>query len=336
MHIKRIALALIMFGCVSISNAQEKTKISIIPEPVSMTAGEGSFEVTASTSIEVNGNDSIQKIANEFASKLSAASGLKLPVSGKQNSSSANNKILFTSSTDKTLGTEGYSLTVTPTLVTIASSHAAGAFYAVQTLYQMLPKEINSRTAVTTTKWIIPAATITDYPRFGWRGLMFDVSRHFFTKADVKQFIDQMVPYKYNLLHLHLTDDEGWRIEIKSLPKLTTTGAFRPTRNGKWSNSTNPDPKDPRDYGGFYTQDDIRELVKYASDRFVNILPEIDVPGHSLATVAAYPELSCSNGPHLIFEGKTFMDWPGPIALLDNTLCPANENVYAFLDKVFT
>lgn len=336
MYMKRIALALIMIGCVLITNAQEKPKLSIIPEPVSMTTGEGAFEITSATAIEVNGNDSIKRIANDFAAKLSTASGLKVPVSGKQNSSAATNKILFTSSTDKTLGTEGYTLTVTPALVTIASNNAAGAFYAVQTLYQMLPKEINSKAAVTTVKWMIPAATITDYPRFGWRGLMFDVSRHFFTKEQVKQFIDQMVPYKYNLLHLTLANDEGWRIEIKSLPKLTEVGAWRPKREGRWANMLNPDPNDPHDYGGFYTQDDIRELVKYAGDRFVNILPEIDVPGHSLAAVASYPELSCTPGPHPVYEGKPFMDWPGPVALIDNTLCPANENVYVFLDKVFT
>ncbi len=125
---------------------------------------------------------------------------------------------------------------------------------------------------------------------------MFDVSRHFFTKDEVKNFIDEMVKYKYNLLHLHLTDDEGWRIQIKSLPKLTEVGAWNAHRVGTFGSFSSPTPDEPRNYGGFYTQDDIRELVKYAADRFVNILPEVDVPGHSLAAIASYPDLSCTPG----------------------------------------
>ena len=154
---------------------------------------------------------------------------------------------------------------------------------------------------------------------------MFDVSRHFFTKAEVEQFIDEMVKYKYNLLHLHLTDDEGWRIEIKSLPKLTTVGAWSVRRTGNFGTLEHfPTPDEPRDYGGFYTQDDVRELVRYAKDRFVDILPEVDVPGHSLAAIVAYPELSCTPGAesYHVRSGEKIMNWPGPIALIDNTLCP--------------
>ncbi len=172
-------------------------------------------------------------------------------------------------------------------------------------------------------------------------GLMFDVSRHFFTKQDVKQYIDRMVRYKYNLLHLHLTDDEGWRIEIKGLPKLTEVGAWRANKVGYFGTFSAPAPDEPRNYGGFYTQEDIKEMVQYAKDRFVNILPEIDVPGHSLAAIASYPELSCTPGAenYHVRSGEVIMDWSHgqpPIALLDNTLCPANEKVYVFLDTVIT
>ena len=125
---------------------------------------------------------------------------------------------------------------------------------------------------------------------------MFDVSRHFFTKEDVKNFIDEMVKYKYNLLHFHLTDDEGWRIQIKSLPRLTEVGAWSTKRIGTFGTFSVPTADEPRDIGGFYTQDDIRELVKYAKDRFVDILPEVDVPGHSMAAIVSYPELSCTEG----------------------------------------
>lgn len=209
----------------------------------------------------------------------------------------------------------------------------------MQTLLQLFPKEIESKTVVAKKSWALPAVRVTDYPRFAWRGLMFDVSRHFFTKAQVKEFIDDMVRYKYNLLHLHLTDDQGWRIEIKSLPKLTSVGAWRVDKTGTFGGFSNPEADEPRTYGGFYTHEDIKELVQYAGDRFVNILPEIDIPGHSMAAVAAYPELSCTPGTYRVNSGEKFMQWNGDgtfYALIDNTLCPANENVYAFMDKVFT
>jgi hexosaminidase len=177
-----------------------------------------------------------------------------------------------------------------------------------------------------------------DYPRFAWRGLMFNVARHFFTKEDVKAYIDEMVKYKYNLLHLHLTDDQGWRIEIKSLPKLTEVGAWRVDKTGTFGTFTPPTADEPRTYGGFYTQDDIKEIIKYAADRFVNILPEVDVPGHSMAAVASYPEISCTPGTYRVNSGEKFMQWTdtGFYALVDNTMCPANDKVYELLDKVFT
>jgi hexosaminidase len=170
---------------------------------------------------------------------------------------------------------------------------------------------------------------------------MFDVSRHFFTKQDVKRYIDGMVRYKFNLLHLTLANDEGWRIEIKGLPRLTEVGAWNVKKVGYFGTFSQPTPDEPRNYGGFYTQEDIKELVNYAKDRFVNILPEIDVPGHSLAAVVSYPELSCTPGAdkYRVRSGEQIMDWSHgapPIALVDNTLCPANERVYDFLDKVVT
>src|SRR5205085_10825680 len=211
----------------------------------------------------------------------------------------------------------------------------------MQTLLQLLPKEIESKAVVHNIRWAVPAVSITDHPRFKWRGLMFDVARHFFTKHDVEQYMDEMVRYKYNLLHLHLTDDEGWRIEIKGLPKLTEVGAWRVNKVGYFGTFSAPTPDEPRNYGGFYTQEDIKEIVQYAKERFVNILPEIDVPGHSLAAVASYPELSCTPGAdkYQVRSGEVIMDWSHgapPIALVDNTLCPANEKVYEFLDKVLT
>jgi len=162
----------------------------------------------------------------------------------------------------------------------------------------------------------------------------------FFTKQEVKDFIDQMVQYKFNLLHLHLTDDEGWRIEIKSLPKLTEVGAWNVKKEGYFGTFTPPAENEKRNNGGFYTQEDLKEIIEYAKERFVNIMPEVDVPGHSLAAIASYPELSCTPGAekYHVNSGEPFMNWTdsGNIALIDNTLCPANEKVYDFLDKVFT
>lgn len=242
---------------------------------------------------------------------------------------------------DAKLGSEGYQISVTPSHIIIKANQSAGLFYGVQTLVQLFPKEIESKIQVKDINWIVPVVEITDYPKLGWRGLMFDVARHFFTKEEVKQYIDAMVRYKYNILHLHLTDDEGWRIEIKGFPKLTEVGAWNVKRVGEFGDFIPPGPEEPRNYGGFYTQEDIKELVKYAKDRFVNILPEIDVPGHSLAAIASYPELSCTPDAvnYKVRSGEKIMDWSGgapPKALLDNTLCPANELVYSFMDTVIS
>ncbi len=181
---------------------------------------------------------------------------------------------------------------------------------------------------------------ITDYPRFGWRGLMLDVSRNFFTKEEVKQYIDEMVKFKMNTFHWSLVNDEGWRIEIKSLPRLTEVGAWRVPRYGHFGERIPPKPGEAATVGGFYTQDDIREVIKYAQDRFVTIVPEIDVPGHSMAAIASYPELCCTKDTSIrVNPGSNFAIWPGDgtfTMLIDNTLNPSDENVYAFLDKVFT
>ena len=206
---------------------------------------------------------------------------------------------------------------------------------------QWLPKERTSKSVIKDVSRTAPCVEIRDYPRFGWRGLMFDVSRHFFTKEEVKEFIDDMAKYKFNLLHMHLTDDQGWRIEIKSLPKLTSVGAWNVKKTGTFNTFSPPAPDEPRTHGGFYTHDDIKEIIRYAKDQFINILPEVDIPGHSLAAIASYPELSCTPGAdkYKVNSGEPFMVWPPGghfYGLVDNTLCPANEKVYKFLDKVFT
>ena len=340
---KQFTIGIIFLSAFFTSNGQADTHpISVIPQPVSIEKGAGDFIVTNATAIEISSaNTDVKRIAASLSKKIMLAAGLGIMVNFTNKASAASGIIRLSLISDPALGKEGYKLNVTPKTIVISANEPAGLFYAVQSLYQLLPKEIEGKNIAKNIKWTVPACSITDYPRFGWRGLMFDVSRHFFTKAEVEQYIDAMVKYKFNLLHLHLTDDEGWRIEIKGLPRLTEVGAWNAKRVGYFGTFATPPADEPRTFGGFFTQDDIKELVQYAKERFVNILPEVDVPGHSLAAIVSYPELSCTPGAenYHVRSGEEIMDWSHgqpPVALIDNTLCPANEKVYDFLDKVMT
>jgi len=314
-----------------------KEHVAIIPEPVSITQSEGQYVLPKNIIVATSINP-------EMKQAIATLKGLSIPtgnhVTVLNSAAKPAIRLMINAKNDTLIGDEGYYLSVTKKGVVIRANKPAGLFYGTQTLMQLLPKEIVSDKRVSGVSWAMPLVQITDYPRFKWRGLMFDVSRHFFTKAEVEEYIDNMSKYKYNLLHMHLTDDEGWRIEIKSLPRLTTVGAYNVKKVGYFGSFPAPKPDEPRDYGGFYTQDDIREIVQYAKDRFMNILPEIDVPGHSLAAVVAYPELSCTPGAdqYQVRSGEHFMNFTkdGIKAGIDNTLCPANEKVYVFLDKVLT
>lgn len=312
-----------------------QNKISIIPQPVFLESGKREFNLLPTTTIEIT-NPSLQSLAEYLGKKLNTPTGYTIKVRQVSNFSDGNIHLHLNgiASNNK----EGYELTASEKNIVIGADSAAGIFYGIQTLFQLLPEQIVSRKKVDHTKWNVPAVMIRDEPRFGWRGAMLDVARHFFTKQEVKDFIDDVASYKFNVLHLHLTDDQGWRLEIKSLPKLTEVGAWRAERLGKWGNTSKPAPNEPKTYGGFYTQDDMRELIQYAKERHMSILPEVDVPGHSLATVASYPDLSCTPGTYHVGVGDKILNWhsKGYTALLDNTLCPANEKVYTFLDKVFT
>ncbi|MBL0068871.1 MAG: family 20 glycosylhydrolase [Chitinophagaceae bacterium] len=339
---KKVLLLAVLIALFIDSNAQRRAtrRIALIPQPVSIVENNkaGNFILPSTINIIVPNNEEVKKIASLFAAQITPPTGYKTTI--KAGNSPLPKSILFLLTTDKTIADEGYKLKVTSAGITLTARKPAGIFYGVQTLLQLLPSGITSTTELDYDEWDIPAVTIEDQPRFGWRGLMLDVSRHFFTVAQVKDYIDQMVKYKFNLLHLGLTNDQGWRIQIKSLPKLTEVGAWRVERTGTFGNLSKPQPGEPATYGGFYTHEDIKELVKYAADRFVNILPEIDVPGHSLAAIASYPELSCTPGEYYVSPGDRFMIWPGGgqhfYGLLDNTICPANEKAYEFLDKVFT
>lgn len=315
----------------------QSNDIAIIPQPSAVKRLNGSFVLQKNSAVLITGkNNEVKKIAELLVLDIKRSTGFELKIGTVKDKQQIH---LHLSESETSFGPEGYKLSVSPTEVIIQASKPAGLFYGTQTLLQLLPKEIASKTVVKGKKWNIPAVEITDEPRFGWRGLMLDVSRHFFTKAEVKTFIDEMAQYKYNLLHFHLTDDQGWRVEIKSYPKLTEVGAWNVKKTGTFGTFTAPAENEVRDHGGYYTQDDIRELIGYAKERYVNIMPEIDIPGHSLAAVASYPELSCTPGNYKVNSGEPFMNWHDDgtfSAMIDNTLCPANEKVYTFIDKVFT
>ncbi|WP_114792435.1 family 20 glycosylhydrolase [Niabella yanshanensis] len=333
---KNFSLTILLLT-ISFLTVRSQQPIKIIPEPVSVTGGSGSFKLPKEIRISAPASTELAQTLKFLEQKLTTATGNTVVTTTDANAANISLELV---SGDQ-LGKEGYTLSVTPAKVFIKANKPAGLFYGIQSLLQLLPPAIESKQPVENVKWEIPVVEIKDQPKLSWRGLMLDVSRHFFTVDEVKQYIDAMVRYKYNILHFHLTDDEGWRLEIKSLPKLTSVGAWRINRTGTFNSFGAPEPNEPKAYGGFYTHEDIKELVRYASERFVNIIPEIDVPGHSLAAIAAYPELSCTPGADKYQPryGQPIMDWSRgapPIALLDNTLCPANEKVYGFMDKVLT
>ena len=319
----------LIIGGISTANAQT---ISIIPEPYQMTKGTGTY--TLPKSIAINAPSSANAISDLMAGKLRTTTGRVVYFS--KNKPSIDLQII----NDANLGTEGYTLDINEKGIQLKANANAGLFFGWQTVMQLLPSAVYANSLQANTNWSLPYVSIIDKPRFGWRGMMLDVSRHFFSKADVKTFIDDMARYKYNRFHWHLTDDQGWRIEIKSLPKLTSVGAWRAERKGKWMNITTPALDEPKTYGGFYTQEDIKEVVAYAKARFIEVIPEVDVPGHSLAMNTAYPFLSTTpNYPFQVNAGDEFMDWEGlnghVAAKIDNSLDPSNETVYEYLDKIF-
>jgi hexosaminidase len=295
--------------------------IAIIPQPVRLTPGTGSFALTADTKIYVGPkNDELRRIGQSLSQEIARATGVQVPVvqaaPGKQRASAIYLKL--TAPAD-TLGAEGYTLSVQPAQVVLAANQPQGLYLGTQTIRQLLP-------AQRTTGASLPALEVVDKPRYSWRGMHLDVSRHFFPTEFVKQYIDYLALHKMNTFHWHLTDDQGWRIEIKKYPKLTTLGGFREgTLIGHYGAKV-PEYDNVR-YGGFYTQEQIKEVVKYAQDRYITVVPEIEMPGHALAALTAYPELSCTGGPFKV--GQTW-------GVYDDIFCAGNEQTFAFLQDVLT
>ncbi len=263
------------------------SKISIVPAPSRVEPGEGMFVVTPDTVLVASGPAA--EAAALFAAQIAPALGYTLPVVAAVDERPAITLMLTEGLIH--LGVEGYHLTVTPSSVTARASQPAGLFYAAQSLRQLLPPEIFRSEAVEGVAWTMPCVEVEDVPRFRWRGAMLDVCRYFMPKSFVLRYIDLLALHKLNVFHWHLTNDQGWRIEIKKYPRLTEVGAWRKeTLVGRLQYDSEL-VFDGIPHGGFYTQDDVREVVAYAQARHVTVVPEIEMPGHAQAAIAAYPEL---------------------------------------------
>jgi len=276
---------------------------ALIPLPVSTKASGGTFALAPATKIVVDaGNDELLAIGEYLAGKLRVSTGYALPVTPSGAGWATGSILLCLLDGDPALGDEGYELTIGHDEVRLSASRPAGLFRGVQTIRQLLPAAIDSAHRQPG-PWSMPAGIIHDAPRFAWRGTMLDVARHFFKVEEVKRYIDLASYYKLNYFHLHLTDDQGWRIEIKSWPKLAEVGGA----------------------GAYYTQDEYREIVAYARERYITVVPEIDIPGHTNAALVAYPELNC--------DGRTPAHYTG-MEVGFSSLCMQNEAIYRFIDDV--
>jgi len=324
-----IAGIVILLGASLFWNCQNnrtfsRSELSVIPQVQKMSLGESSFQFDKSTCLLVE-NKEQESIASQLSGLFEKAAGWKLQI--HVGTKEVSNQICF--KTDLAFAEESYALEVSANKIVIRASGPAGFFYAIQTLRQLLPAEIESSQMQPETEWFVPVITISDAPSFKWRGYMLDVARHFFSKGEVLQMIDNLALHKINTLHLHLTDDQGWRIEIKKYPKLTQTGAWRVNREDKhWNSRPKQKAGEKATYGGFYTREDIKEMVAYAQSRYINIVPEIEMPAHVTASLAAYPQYSCSGGPFTVLPGGV---WP-----VTDIYCAGNDSTFLFLEDVLS
>jgi hexosaminidase len=299
----------------SLLDGETKERISIIPRPNEVTILEGSFRISDSTSIRAD--EDIHLRAEQLRRYLCPATGYSLPINARI---AGGNMIELKLKNDlPSLGDEGYELNITRDKVLISAFRPKGILWAIQTLRQLLPGAILREARVDGIEWLLPCLKIVDKPRFAWRGLMIDYSRTFWNTRVTKKYIDAMSFYKINKLHMHLTDDQGWRLEISKYPALTEIGSRFDTAY-----------HEPPEREGHYTKEDIRELVRYAAARNVELVPEIEMPGHSLAILAAYPELSCTGEKVSIHP---YLKGPG---VHNEVLCPGKRATFEFLKNVLS
>ena len=297
---------------------------AIIPAPMKIEAREGEFQLIATSRIRADRE--FKNEAQLLAVRLRPATGFSLKT--KTISERSIGDILLLKSDSASLGPEGYELSVTASNVIIRASNAAGIFYGTQSLLQLLPPEIFSSNRVANANWQIPCVEIKDQPRFAWRGFMLDVSRHFFTKKEVEQVLDLMALHKMNTFHWHLVDDQGWRIQIKKYPKLTSVGAWRDGIGFGLTPAASTAYDRHGRYGGFYTQKEIRAVVAYAAARHITIVPEIEMPGHSSAALLAYPQYLC--------KSAKLENLPKKGGIFKGVYCAGNDHTFDFLENILT
>ena len=295
-------------------------QIAIVPYPNHLEAGRGTYRVTdRPVTCDSRTDERTQRAVVGFAARLATVTGGTNPVTVADEMPASGIRFV----TDESLPAEGYELNVDGEGIEVRASQFPGCLYALQSLGQLLPAAVYGTEPAPDAAWEVPCVKIADAPRFAYRGMHLDVARHFFSVDEVKRYIDVMAIHKLNTLHWHLTDDQGWRIEIKRYPELTAVGSIRKATvvRKEWGTY------DGTPYGGFYTQDEIRDVVKYAADRGITVIPEIDLPGHMLAALTAYPELGCTGGPYEVW---------GRWGVADDVLCPGREKTFEFLEGVLT
>ena len=318
-------IAFLLFSCTAF--AQTDNQYNLIPFPARFSGQAGQFTLTQATRVVIApaSDAGVRAVAQTFADQVKTANGIALPVAPTSPALTKGAHIFLSLNKKLNLGDEGYKLTVTPTRVLAEAATPKGLFYAAQTMRQLLPA--TPAPAAQSPALTMPACAITDKPRFSYRGLHLDVSRHFVPVSFVKKYIDLLAMHKQNAFHWHLTDDQGWRIEIKKYPKLTQIGSKRTESLIGYYFENYPQQFDGKPVSGFYTQDEIRDVVRYAQSRFVTIVPEIEMPGHALGALAAYPEFSCD--PSKTYQVAT--KW----GVFDEVFCPS-EKTFGFLQDVLT
>ena len=303
---------LLLTSCGDAATLTPKTQhngINIIPKPQNIVVHKGAFQFNEKTCF-YTASPEAKTIVSFFATRLRRVTGYPVQISDNE---VTKNVISLQIDASLDVNDEGYTLVVTPSAVVVKAKAQQGLFYGMQSFLQLLPAEIESSQPVTDIAWSAPCVAVKDEPRFGYRGLLLDPCRHFMTVEEVKKTLDVIALFKINRMHWHLTDDQGWRIEIKKYPELTATGAIRREGEGY-------------EYGGYYTQAQIKNIVAYAAERFITVIPEIEVPGHGLAAIAAYPELSCREEKH-----KPRIIW----GVEDIIFCAGKESTFEFLENVF-
>ena len=297
--------------------------LSIIPEPFSVEKQEGYFLLNKNTRLLFE--SPLKEISNYFCQLIHRATGLNLIPKPFVSNSSENSICLIIDKSLVNIGEEGYILTINPSHIQIAASTSQGVFYGIQTLRQLLPNEIEDQEFVEGVEWSVPALRIIDYPRFQWRGFMLDVGRHFHDVNTLKHIIDLLCLLKMNKFHLHLTEDQGWRFEIIKYPLLTQFGSKREKTQTGGIKSFLRKKFDTTPLQGYFTKDDIKDLQRFTNDRFIEVIPEIELPGHSMAALASYPNLGCTGGPYEV--QSTF-------GIKADVFCPGKEVVFNFLNNV--